>query len=525
MIGTKVTSLQRSQLGLALLLVFALLAGFYTSARFAGWIAQGDALSQINAAQGTLTAGNLINPGRYSNGFAYGALLAVTSQVSGISPNQLITWGSVWIAVFALVAFIAYRELLGDARLAALSTLLLFLIPDFLFYVLRGGHERITWMLALLMLFLLARSLHHAQNPGLLLVHILCFYLVFWAMAATNVYFASTFVNAIILALLGAWMLGYISRSRVKDGDQRQPLLRRLLIISLACVILVFVFITYTYPPALNFYNLAGDLVNRLGLLLFGAQEMETSSSFEYLGNAWVNPGVYLALVGPQFLLAAASFGVWAFDLRKQFSFDHRRWLLWWLYAASGVLLVVGTLADFTGFLQQNLQLRMFTPFALFIAPLAALGLQSLFKKLSHHMPRFAMLFASVCVVYGLLATMLKVTNDPAVSNAWFFYTPGELQAGQWMNERIQNQTAWVDSWNNLPVLLASTSGSSPNRTVIYRAGLQPLPAPYVLITEKTLLRANRINYVLPATYDRNRIYDNGAAWLYYRRARTPYQR
>jgi len=512
-------------LPLALLLIFAILAGFYSNARYGGWGLDGDALIQAVFAESIMVNHKLYTGASYSNGFAYGGLLAVAGQISGISPYQLVDWGNAWVAVIALVAFITYRELLSDGRLAVFSTLLLFLIPDFLFYVLRGGHERSTWLLALLMIFLLARSLRYARQPGPLLVHIVCFYLIFWAMAASNVYFASTFVNAIILSVLGAWLLGFIRWSRVKDRLQREHFLNRLLIVSLACLILVFVFINYTYRPALTFYYIAEDLVNRLGILLFGVQEQVVTSSYAYVGSAWINQVAYLALTGPQFLIATISFGGWAVGIWKQFSFDDRRWFLWWLYTAFGGLLVIGILSDFAGFLQNNMQLRMFTPFALFIAPLAALVLRSTFGTLSRRLPRFAMLLGGVCIVYGMLATMVKVTNEPLVANTWLFYAPGQQRVGQWMNAHIQKQIVWVDTWQQLPRALQFSDGALSNHSVRYLAGGRFEYPPYILLSENTRLRANRVGIVLPAVYEHNQIYDNGFVQLYYRRAITPYQR
>ncbi|MBN2148901.1 MAG: hypothetical protein JW726_16050 [Anaerolineales bacterium] len=515
----------RAMVGLALILIFAALAGFYSSARYQGWFADVDALIQAASAESIQAGQRLIGRVSYTNGFAYGALLAFIGQVSGLSPYLLVNWGNVWLAVFVLVAFITYRELLDDVWQAALGTLLLLMIPDLVFYVQRGGHERITWMLALLMIFLLARSLRYARQPGLLSVYIICFYLIFWAMAATNVYFASTFVNAIILSMFGPWVLGFLIRSRMKGDVQRGHFLRRLLLVSLACLILVFVFVNYTYRPALVFYNIAENLVNRLGILIFGVQEAELSASYAYVGKAWIDFGIYLVLVGMQFSIAALSFVGWVLGFRRQFSLDDRRWFLWWLYGAFGVLLVIGILADSGRFLQGNMQLRMFTPFALFVAPMAALVLRPAFGALSRRLPRFALLLGGILAAFGLLATMVKATNEPLVANNWLFYAPGEKRVGQWMNAHIQNESIWVDTWQHLTAALKYSDGLQYSRTIYYRAGNLIIPPPYILLAETTEMSANRFGFVLPAVYEHNKIYDNGAAQLYYRRAITPYQK
>lgn len=513
--------------GLVLVLTIALLVGYYSSARYQGHYAEVDSLSQVTAASSIINTRQLEGPGRYSNGYAYGAVIAFASELSGISPDILISWGNVWIVVFTLVAFITYRELLGDAWLAVLSTLLLFLFPDLMFYVLRGGHERATWMLALLMLFLLVRSLHYGSRPWLLLMYILGFYLIFWSMASTNIFFASTFAGATLISFLGSRVFDFLKRTGKKEVSAREHLVNRLLILSLICLLLAFVFISYTYLPALSYYFYMEDFISRTGLLLLGAQEdAGVPSSFSYLGKSWISSGAYIALVWPQFLIAIISFGKWLSDLRNHFSFHTQRWFLWWLYGAFGILLVLGTLADFGGFMQENLQMRMFTAFALFIAPMAALTLRATFAAQLRWHPRLIVFLGGIFVAYGILSCMLKVTNEPILSNVWLFYEPGEHRVGQWMKENMEDQEVWVDTWGRLSSLYRYTMGEyDPNMLYTYVVGIRNVTPPYVLITENTRLSANRRGIVIPAVYDHNLIYDNGVAEIYYRRPLTPYQK
>lgn len=511
---------------LGVIIMFSMLAGFYYNMRYTGMNPDGDVIKMVAAARGIQVSGRLDEAGRYSNGYNYGAILAFVSELTGLRPDTMTSWGNAWIMVFLLAAYITYRELMGDDWLAVLSTLLLIIFPDLMFYIMRGSHERVTWLLALLMLFLLVRSLRHIKQLGLLLVDILAFYLVFWAMASTNIYFASSFASAIFISFLGSQAFDFLKRFHHRTEQINQRFVQRLVTISLVCLILVFIFITYAYPPALSYYFRMQDFLARAGILVLGAQEESGPPlSYSYLGRAWLSLGTYLALVWPQFLIAGVSFGRWLADMRKVFTFDDRRWFLWWLYTAFGVLLVVGTIADYAGFMQENLQMRMFTPFALFIAPLAALVIRAAFAWLQRLRPRLAVLLAGMLIAYGLLACMLKVTNDPLVSNVWLFYAPGEQRAGVWMEQKIDNQVVWADTWSRLPSLYEYMEDTDPDQTGQYVAGKVAIETPYILISEHTWLRANRVGFTLPAVADHNLIYDNGFARLYYRIPLTPYQK
>ena len=92
---------------LALMLVCAALVGMYSNARYGGSSSDSDTLSQVAAADDILSTGRLDGPASYDNGFAYGALLAFTGEISGLSPYLLVLWGGVWTAVFVLAAYLA----------------------------------------------------------------------------------------------------------------------------------------------------------------------------------------------------------------------------------------------------------------------------------------------------------------------------------------------------------------------------------------------------------------------------------
>jgi hypothetical protein len=526
MIPNQPSGQAHTRLLVILLAALALLAGLYYSLRFGGWAMEGDASKMTLSADGIAKTGLLNNAKSYTNGFGYDAQLAFVSQVSGLSLQELQLSSSLWVFVVALVAFITYRELLGSASLAALGVLLLLVQPDFMFYVVRASHEKNTWVYALLLLFLLVRSYTYAQKPRKLVITIGLFYLVFWAMVSSNAFFAATFGGTLAIGFAGGWILDRLGRHNQESTKIRGRALRRLLIITLACLTMVWIFINYTYPPALTFYYYLTSFYDKISMLILGTQGVETPSSYSYAMQAWKSSGAYLALTGLQWLIALTSLVAWGIGLFHLSRLDQKRWLLWLMYTAFGVLLAYGVVTDFLGFLSSNLQLRMFTPFALFSSPLAAGLIQQGFQALRSGGRRLLMIPVIVVVVYAVLAAALKVTTEPLFNNQWFFYSPAELSAARWTqaHESQDLQPVWVDTWSHLPETFSFWEGYDPSRINKYVSGRLPAPAPYTLISELVRLRANRAGNILPQTNDQNRVYDNGVAQLYHLRALTPYQ-
>jgi hypothetical protein len=125
-----------------------------------------------------------------------------------------------------------------------------------------------------------------------------------------------------------------------------------------------------------------------------------------------------------------------------------------------------------------------------------------------------------------VVVMVLKVTNDPLVSNLWLFYSPAEEKAMVWTDENVENSSVLVDVWPHLFNVLQFEKGYTWTGSNSYEFLNPDAPAPpYILVSERVRLEAVRKDIVLPATIDRNRVFDNGAVRLYHRRPLTPYQR
>jgi hypothetical protein len=501
-------------------LAYVALVGIYWSVRYAGSAAEVDTMRMTMAAEGTLVNRTLIPPRFYHAGYGFPVQLAFASATSSLPVQTVQLASGLWLPVLGLAAFVAYREMLGKPGLAVLAAFLLFLQPDFLFYVLRASHEKATWLYALLLLFLVVRSYRHARQPRQMLVYILLFYLVFYGLAASNALFACSFITALGISFGGEWLLSRFRSQNASGGAD--PALPRLLITSIACLLIVFVFTGYIYPPASSLYMTLASLVDRLSSLFLGAQPADP---YRYVQSAWLSPQVYLALTLPQWLINLLSLVVWALGARHLDASDRGRWLLWLMYTGFGVQLALSILADISGFLSINLQVRQFTPFTLLSSPMAALLLGKGIERVrARQTPIFRAAIAALVVVSGA-AALLKVTNDPLVGNQWMFYTPGELEAGRWADGNIRSQAVWLDTSSHLLDVLKFQQGYDWVAANDYQYGYPKTPPPYVLISHLTRLRANRSGLALPSTVGYLQVYDNGDAQLYHRRPQTPYQR
>lgn len=510
---------------LGLLLALAAMVALYSILRYGVPAMEGDAARMTLAAEGAFLEGQIVPQYHsYQAGYGYPVSLAFLSAVTGVDVQHLQQGASLWLLVFILVVFVCYRELVGDTVTALLAAALLLIQPDFLFYILRGSHEKLTWFCMMASLWCIARSYRHRQSLGQVAIYIGCFYLLVWAMIASSVYFASTFLAALGLSFaLGGVLLFW----RKRDESPYGTFILRFGVAGLAGVVMIFLFITYVYGPAFAYYHTLDNIFDRLGVLLFGAEPL--ARPYSAMASAWRGPLAYVALVVPQFLVVASAFGGWLLFARRwnrpvATASAQSMWLLWFITTGYASLLALGVLLDFAGLLSSNLQLRLFPPFALVFTPWAASALLHLSRRL--RFPRWAFALAlGLVLVWAVPAALFKATNDPAFSNLWIFHLPSEQMALDWTDQHLQDSEVWVDTWPHQFDVMIFNKGYSWVSTNHFQFGYGDTAARHVLISQSTRLPANRQLLPLPSTTDHNTVYDSGDVQLHYRRPRTPYQR
>jgi hypothetical protein len=121
-----------------------------------------------------------------------------------------------------------------------------------------------------------------------------------------------------------------------------------------------------------------------------------------------------------------------------------------------------------------------------------------------------------------MVASLLKATNEPLLSNKWSFYTPAEASTIRWSEAYLNETRVWTGLDDRLILAADFILGEPANDFV--GSALEPGDR-YILSTELEQERAKRLGISLPDVLDWLRVYDSGQGQLYHRRPRTPYQK
>lgn len=515
---------------LLLLAIYVFLLAGYVRMRYAWQSLEGDAISLTALSQNVLTEGKL-SPvaGAYPYGYAYPTLNVFLASLIGMPLASVQIFLQPFLVVLLVpVSFIAYRSLTGRGWVALLASLLLFLSPEFLFEATRSSHAKLTWMLALTMLFILARSFQPGLSFSRLTIWVASFYLVAFALITSNSFFASGYAFGITFAFTVTYILLYLRRTRAIVTSP----MRRLSYVTASSLLLVFLFMFYLYPPAWRQFGTMRSVVDQVSTFFLGFEETTGANPYTYVQSTWLSTWVYLALTTFNWFILLLSFAVW---LRKGWSLLVRRetlpppvLLLWLLYASFAALIVVSLFVDRSGALSANLQLRLFPHLLLVGIPLASEGIVGFVGWTKRSRGPVAQKLAPVLLValicFFSLASMLKITNEPLLSNWWSFYVEKERLSVQWIGNHIRDSRVWVGQDARLPTLVEAYGNWPPQNIRIDRVPVAT-GSRYVLLSDASRMHADRTGETLPDIRPFQRVYDNGGTELYQRRPLTPYQR
>jgi hypothetical protein len=493
----------------------------YFVVRTGGQLAEHDTAVQATALETVMEARSLLAASGtiYVNGYLYAAVSQAVLAFTGLSISALqqVVY-PLTSALLVLPAWALYRELTVGPRgawAAAIAVAVLFAQPEFLFFVLRGSHERVLRLLILVALWLLVRSFRHEGRPASFAVHVLLFYTSVFALIGTNTFFGVSFLLAICTALALAWA----ARNLAPVMAVPLPAVARRLTVTAASVsALAFVVIFYLYPPAAHGLNVINLLARRTAQIVT-TTDTGTNPYAQVVGS-WVSQPVYFILASSDYLLIVASAVVWlwqglAWLTHRKAAPSLQEWLLWLLYSAFAFQGALAVLVDRTGLLGANLQHRSFPSFAMLAAPMLAGGLVRL--------PVRRWIGAAALALFALFA-LLKVTNEPILSNKWTFYNPTELQPLMWADTHARSATIWVGLDERLRAAHEIGGGAlrSGNSWDIGRP--EPMTRLYT-VTPLIRLQSARFRQPLPPTRAANRVYDDGASQVYRARALSPFQR
>ncbi|MBN1137169.1 MAG: hypothetical protein JXM73_11320 [Anaerolineae bacterium] len=509
-----------------LLALYAALIGGYFVTRYGAQWTETDT-STLTRAIAAVHAYGTIDPPEgliYAHGFAYPVTATTLLAATGLSVQalQAVLWPILGALGLAVSAFAFYSQVTPDRPTALLAGLFLLSQPDVLFVTLRGSHEKLSWPLMMVALLLLCRS--SGRSLRATAVPVVLFYLVVFAMIATNVFFASTLMVAVTLSLaLGALvMLALRGRVGVAAGHER------LVYVSLSTGLLVFIFVFYIYWPALHDLQVLRIVADKLAVLLLGFEAQ--GQPYEYITTGWTSTGAYLGLTAFTWLLIGGSFIAWLARgrqiLRRQESFNLRDNLDWLLYAGFAVQVALAIVVDLSGALAANLQLRLFPGFTVMAAVLLARAVQRIMisSRLHGKQRQLAYALLGLASAWFALASAFKATSEPLFSNKWTFYARSEDAAMSWVDPHVY-ANIWTGIDGRLRELFRFRYAYQFSPINWYDAyALKPWDT-YILIAERERLRGMRVGVAMPHVLDWNRVYDNGDNALYHRRPLTPYQR
>lgn len=537
----------------------SLASGTYFVLRYLGYWAETDSAVFAIMIEWMKEAGSIHYPGSYTHGYGYQVWASTLSLLTGVDVGVLLQIytpliGNLFLGLFG---FVAFRRLLNSDRLGALAASFLFLVPELIFTVSRGNHEKLTVSLTLLALLCLLNSFSEMFSEGRWRVFagwVVVFYLTLFTLASFNAFFGAGFITATTLTFIFAFIavrLDALGRLRArknhpklsgisaasKDSSHLGRVARRLLLMIATGWLLVVLVTWYIYPSTEDNYALLEDARERFSVLFLGAAPEDESaapvvSSDPYtLGNTdWSSLTAYRLVSAFRWLLFLSSFITWLVlvfrSLPNLSTVPLNRLFLLSFYGAFGFQLALAIPIDFLSLdAGTNLQVRMYTYFSLLAPPLFALGITSLLGRVRPGWFK-QVLMGSVGVLFMgfLFSSLLKATLDPSISNRWLFYHPSEIQAIYFWNHRQEYTNMWLDPEGRLRYAYILAYQQHPVGGNNFNVGTPDVRSAHALYSPN--IRMNAIAWQrAPSPYwFENLPYDNGEAQMYYRIPRTPFQ-
>ena len=506
---------------LLILFAFSLLVAFYFPMRYAGKRTGGDTIRMAVATSNVLQQGTLQPEGEvYPHGFNSPAVSAILVNVTG-APLELLNQFVLpfLLAVNVLVAYVAFRFLTQEKWAALLGAFLLAMQAEFVFTVVRGTHEKLTWMMVLLAILVLAKSFVNVGRPRRFVIWVGLFYLFAFAIIASNSFFASSFLTALATCFIAAAAITYVGLKRDNDFS-------RLVYVTVACSILVFLFRFYIYTPALRVTSALKLNIDRIAALFLNTDVVfDPSAAGGHVGTGWVSGMTYVALSSASWTLVLTSGVYWLVMTRRVLRARHRGsplMLLWLFYAAFAVQFALSVGASGLGLLASNLQVRLFPVFMLLAIPLAALAVQSAVRSTAKTRLRpIVLLLVLLFSAWMAGSAILKATNEPLLSNYWVFKLRSEENALRWTQLYTRYGRVWI-GLDRLRYVSEDYDDPLRNRYDIYAVGEF---VRYALVSDFSETRMLRMGVEQPALGLENQVYENGTARMYHLRPRTPFQR
>jgi hypothetical protein len=462
----------RSWLTVGAVVGLAFCLGLYCVVRYSGLWLTGDIAGLVKDAQLTTLNGqiSLHLPG--STGFGNALLLKILSDFTGFTPLALAqTVLPLLLALIAVALAGFYRSL--NLRGWLIAALLMLVQPVFV-------SSLVNTALIFGFLLIIVILTTEAQRPGenysrtlavfqaleenkvpLNLKQTLLKIILLLTLTGYDRYLAGLVLLVLALSLAIGNLKSYLIKS------EKFPLLPILYILVPCGLVWLISLVVFPLPPA----NFTGFLPESEG---------------------WLNFPVYLMLNGISGLILGLGLVQWLRQAKKPAG------QIWNMFGASWFLLLA------MPFLPQPYIGAVWAMLLLFATPLAVEILLEISNKLiATTLIEVILLGAGICAV-------LSVTRDPLVSHHWLYISKAEQLGYQWSEQFLENEPIWSGFEGQLPAYAALAQEKNKNS---YQNSQQPTTT--LLISERLEVWATRQLKLLPDTIDKNKVYDNGKAWIY----------
>lgn len=527
--GARKQSRLTSGLSVSILLCVSFGFGGYFVLRYAGLWMEHDTSVFVQSIIGMRENARLDYPGAYSHGFGYIVWSTFLGEMSGLATLDMLQRylpivGNLFLVCFG---FLAYRRLLASDRLGLFAAALLPLVPELVFTVSRGNHEKLTATLTLVAITALLMSfveLHKHRRWRVFTAWVVVMYSVNFTLISLNAFFGSSFIFASTLALAFAFIA---MRFRlVKTEENLSPIVKRLVIVVSTGWLLVALVSWYVYPSAGRILNVVNTAAERVAVVVLSATT--ESDPYAVIGTDWVNQTTYTALSSFRWTLFAVSFLCWVvllvFTIKRKHSTPLNYLFLLALYGAFGFQVAAAIPVDFSNTVGgTNLQVRMYTYFALISPPLFVIAVRFFRQRFLRHISLRILFVGVMCFFAGL--SLLKATLDPTVSNRWLFYDRQEVEAVRFWDRRHQYQSLWTDPDARLRAVYRTLFYDANDHSNVFDAASLAPNTTHALYSRSIAANAVAFKRPGPFLWLENRTYDNGEAQIYHRIPRTPFQR
>lgn len=561
---------------LLLILLYGFLSHLYFSLRYSGLIACSDTGLITKTIQAVQSQGTIFTTFTYASGFGFQAVVTFLSNITGLSIQQLLILPTGFL--YVPIAYLLFVKLIKNKKTALLATFLLCLQPDLLFVTSRGSHERFTFFLALMALFVLVKLISLKWDNKKFLSYLALFYLTIFSLTAFNNWFSVLVIASIVFVSL----IGFLfSRSSNRDT----LLYRKSLYIITSCIPLYYCISFYVYPPSRSTWHIVDTWREKLimldsSLILLGiamsviiilafilfmlkapimsalknyatafSKKIHTSKTYRtsmYVIISFVLVsyiiGVYILALSSKSFLSFSPFAwifltlfnwiifplsvimvfaiTWGFIRGRSFSSDSHPFLLLFYVSFSLLLLVTIFLDRVIGTgIANNLELRVFPYFMFFAVALASIAILGWMRRLrTKKWQKVGGVTGLILIVLLVISSLVKSTNDPLVSNTWIFYSKDEKNAMNWMESNLKKATVWAGPLGRIESAFRYNSSLDSWRNIFFSNASD---AEYCLISDVAHKRANRYRYLLPSIKNSNQIYNNDAAELYQRNRKS----